>query len=70
METIVYDKKISTLNRIWEEYHTGELSVICPVCKEEVIVVLNLSDAELHKRGPGIYCKNNHFTTIFNIKGN
>lgn len=69
MEIIVYDDEVSTLMRIVESYDKGEMSVVCPVCRDEVIVVLNLSDAKLYKRGPGIYCRNNHFTSIFNVKG-
>lgn len=69
MSTIVYDDEISTLKLIFDEYPKGGLSVLCPICKSELTVVLNVKDAEKFQLGPGIYCENNHIRSIFNFRG-
>lgn len=69
MNTIVYDDEISTLNLIFEEYPKGSLSVLCPVCKAELTVVLDAKDVEEHKLGPGVYCEQNHVRSLFNFRG-
>lgn len=68
METIIYDGKLATKKRIFDEFHAGNLSVVCPKCKEEVIVVLDVADVERHKKAPGIYCRNGHFWTVFDYR--
>lgn len=68
MKTIVYDGELETTNKIFDEYPTGNLSVICPKCKEEAIVVLDADDIKKHNRAPGIYCRNGHFWTVFNYR--
>lgn len=68
METIIYNDEIEILNKIVKEYHSGNLLVICPKCKEEVIIVLDVKDAQKHQRGPGIYCRNGDFVSIFNMR--
>lgn len=69
MKTVMYDDEIFTLNMIFAEYPKGGLSVCCPVCKEELVVVLDAKDVKKHGLGPGIYCKNNHIRSLFNIRG-
>ena len=68
MEQIIYDRELATTNKIFEKYPLGELSVICPTCKEEVIVVLDVSDIKKYKKAPGVYCPHGHFWTVFNYR--
>lgn len=68
METIVYDESTEMKKRIFEEYSSGGLSVICPKCKEEVIVVLDEKAVEKYGKTPGLYCPNQHFWTVFNFR--
>lgn len=69
MKTIIYDDEISTLNLIFEECPKGGLCVLCPVCKAELTVVLDATDVEKHKLGPGVYCSQNHIRSLFNFRG-
>lgn len=69
MNTIIYDDDISTLNLIFEEYPKGSLLVVCPVCKTELLVILDAKGVATHKLAPGIYCKNNHIRSLFNFRG-
>lgn len=68
MDQIVYDGSLEIKKRIFAEYASKKLSVICPKCSEEVIVVLTPEDAIKHQRAPGLYCPNNDFWTIFNFR--
>ena len=68
MEKLVYDGSTEVKIRIFEEYSSGGLSVVCPKCHEEVIVVLGEEDVKKWGKAPGIYCPNNHFWTVFNLR--
>jgi hypothetical protein len=68
MQTIIYDDEIHTLNLIFAEYPKGTLSVLCPICKEELIVVLTAEDVTEHKLGPGVYCRRSHIRSLFNLR--
>lgn len=68
MEKIIYDGKLETKKKIFDEYRHGNLSVVCPKCQEQVIVVLDVSDIGRHQKAPGIYCPNGHFWTVFNYR--
>jgi hypothetical protein len=69
MSVMVYDDELATLNRIFAEYPEGGLSVLCPTCKEELIVVLDVDDVKTHRLGPGIYCRKNHLRSLFHYRG-
>lgn len=68
MEKLVYDGSTSMKMRIFNEYSKGNLSVTCPQCKEEIIVVLSESDVKTHEKARGLYCPNDHFWTVFNFR--
>lgn len=66
MEKLVYDDSSEQIQTILSEYKNGELSVICPKCEEEIIVILTIEDIKKHQKAPGIYCPNNHFFVVLN----
>lgn len=68
METIIYDGTLPTKRKIFDEFPKGELSVVCPKCKQEVIIVLDAAGVEKYGKAPGIYCPNGHFWTVFNLR--
>lgn len=68
MEIIVYNGSTQIKKRIFEEYSSGNLLVICPKCRKEVIIIIDENAVKKHKKAPGIYCPNQHFWTVFNLR--
>jgi len=55
METYEYDGSSDSLGKV-EELHTKGVKILCPVCKQELLVALDLETANKHKVHTGIYC--------------
>ncbi len=67
MEEITYNETLSQLNYIFENYGKGDLVVICPKCKKEVIIAITPGDVKKYQRGPGMFCPNGDFWRLFNM---
>lgn len=68
MDQIIYDGSLETKKRIFTDYPKGKLSVICPRCREEIVVVITPEDAAKYQKGPGLYCPNRHFWVHFDFR--
>lgn len=69
METIEYQRDSEFREKVLSEYEKGDLKVICPGCKEEMLIILNEEDVIKYQRSQGMYCPNDHIQVVFNVKG-
>ena len=68
MEVVIFDAGSDFLRRVFRQYPSGGLRVICPACGEEMVVVINDEDAIRLNRPWGIYCLNGHVSSKFNYR--
>ena len=67
MREIVYDSSSETLAKICSEYSGGDLRVLCPECREEMIVVTDEEAMKRTHRHAGIYCPNGHVQDLLEL---
>jgi hypothetical protein len=69
MPTLVYDETSAMRNNL-EEYAKEGITLLCPRCKSELIVALDVESIRKHQVHPGIYCSKypNHFFEMFEIR--
>lgn len=66
MKRIVFDGSAAQVKLVFDEYGSGNLSVVCPKCLEEAIVITTNEDIIKHQRAPGVYCPHDHFILVMN----
>ena len=64
----VYDGSSEGLRQVYE-FHPRGTAILCPKCRSQLIVALDLEAANRHKVHPGLYCPldANHMTELLSL---
>jgi hypothetical protein len=68
MDELRYNGDSELLRRIFKEYPSGALKVVCAACGEQLDIYLDIESAARAKKAPGLYCPNGHLQEILNLK--
>jgi len=69
MKIIEYKRGKEFRDIVFSEYQSGSVIIICPQCKQEMLVILDENAVKKHQRAQGLYCPNGHVQVVYNIKG-
>lgn len=64
-----FDGSFESVNELFKLHPQG-IAFYCPVCGDEVTVILNWEEARQHDTHPGVFCPRNkgHVYRLFNLK--
>jgi hypothetical protein len=68
MEEVLLDSSSEMTESMLQRHSLGQVRLLCPECREELIVVLDEEAMKHTHRHAGIYCPNGHVEKLFVLR--